>query len=273
MKVVAAINGKIIAEGAALYALKYAKLNGFTLVLLHIKNNSDDFDEVQKSMQNIEEIALEYGIQIEKEILEGDEVDVLSRYVKATSVDMFFCSTRARKRFFSKSFSEHLIKESLPVDIAVVRIVHVNSALNTSSIIMPIKDARLSVHKFTFLTEMAKANDAKCMVLSISVLSKNRLSKLTINKTKQMLKKIDENLSHYFKIARMLGIAFKIKHAACESESKTLLSYLGSGEYQLMIIGGQRLSFFSRLLGEKPIESIFRETSINAIAYYSKSDS
>lgn len=272
MRVVAAINGKITAEGAALYALKYAKLNGFILVLLHIKNANDDIKSVEESMQNIEEIGIEYGVEIEKEFLDGDEAGVISKYIKSTNIDILFCATRAKKRFFSKSFSEYLIKEALPVDIAVVRIVHLNSILNTASILAPVKNSRLSVYKFVFLSQMAKANDASCTLLSISELSKNRLSRFTTTKAKQMLKKIDDDLSHYFKLAKMAEIVFRIKHIAHENESKALLSYLGSGNYELMIFGGQRFSIFSRLLGEKTIENILRETSINTIAYYSKTD-
>lgn len=270
MKVIAAINGRITSEASALYALEYARVNGFTLVLFHIKNSNDPFDSVERSIETIEEAAAECGVEVERDIHEVGSVKTLIRLIHAAHVDIVFCSTRARRRLWSQSFSEKLVDASPGVDIAVVHVVHVGSAQTADSIVMPINSARLSVQKFAFFTSMLKAYEAEGTILSINVVNTNALAKMTLHSTKTFFKEINYLLAHYLKLSALMGLPVRIKHILSESERNSLLNYLGSCEDELMVIGGTRLSFFSRMLGEKPIDKILRESSVNAIAYYEK---
>lgn len=272
MKVVAAVNGMLTAEAAAMYALAYAKVNGFTLVLFHVRNPSDAMSDVRHSIESIRETAEAEGVEVEEEIYDLGGVASLINYIHANHVDMVFCSTRARRRFLSASFSDRLVKAAPRVDIAVVRVVHVNTTVSPESLILPIKETRLSVQKFTFFSTMVKAYEAEGTLLSINILNRRSLARFTIHRTKQFFKGLNRRLSHYTKLSELMGLKIRLKHVLGESERHELLNYLGSGEYDLMIIGGQRLSFFSKVLGERPIEQILRETSVNTIAYYAKDD-
>ena len=89
-------------------------------------------------------------------------------------------------------------------------------------------------------------------------------------RTRALLKKINDRLSHYAKLARFMGIPFHIKHAAARNEIDQVLHHLSHHPFQLMIIGGRRLSILSRLLRRKPIERLLHETPINTIAFYDR---
>jgi len=177
-----------------------------------------------------------------------------------------------KRRLFSPSFSDRLVNAEAGADIAVVRIVHVNTSLNATSLILPIKATRLSIQKFTFFTTMLKAYEAEGTLLSINITDRRTLARFTIHRTKRFFRGINSRLFHYVKLGSLFGLKLRIKHVIGENERRELLNYLGSGEYDLMVIGGRRLSFFSKVLGERPIEQILRETSVNAIAYYAKGD-
>ena len=68
MKVVAAVNGNLTAEAAAMYALAYAKINGFSLVLFHVRNPSDAMSDVRHSIESIRETAEGMGVEVEEAI-------------------------------------------------------------------------------------------------------------------------------------------------------------------------------------------------------------
>ena len=90
MKVIAAINGTIISENSALYALHYAKELEFTLVLLHVKNRKDSIEDVHKSFLRIEKAAQSINVEIEKVILEGSIGKSIKSYISETHVDTLF---------------------------------------------------------------------------------------------------------------------------------------------------------------------------------------
>ena len=77
MDVIAAINGQLTSEVAALYGLHFARLHGLPLVLLHVANPGDTIEAVTKSMDNVETVAREYGMATERVILEGDPAEAV----------------------------------------------------------------------------------------------------------------------------------------------------------------------------------------------------
>jgi hypothetical protein len=75
MKVIAALNGLVSSDAAALYALRYAALFDSTLCLLHVLNSADRRDDVELSMAITEEAAVHYQVKTERVFLTGEPVD------------------------------------------------------------------------------------------------------------------------------------------------------------------------------------------------------
>jgi len=270
MKVIAAVNGLITAEVAALYALRYAAQHGSTLLLLHVENPADSLDEVERSMAVIEEAAAIDQVATERILLTGSPAQAIRRYLLANRADTLFCSTRRRRGFFENSFSEQLVRLALPVDLAVVQVVRLDAAHAVRHMVLPIEEDRLSVKKFAFFAGLAQAYGAAAEVYSITPVDSKKLAELDMLRTRALLKKINDRLSHYAKLARFMGIPFHIKHAAARNEIDQVLHHLSHHPFQLMIIGGRRLSILSRLLRRKPIERLLHETPINTIAFYDR---
>jgi len=270
MDVIAAVNGQVTAEVSALYGLHFARVHGLRLVLLHVRNEDDAIDAVEKSMAVIEEVAAGYDMATERVILEGRPVESVRHYLIENKPEILFCSTRYRqhKRFFNLSFSEKLSGMVLPVDLAVVRVVHVHSTLSTGRIVLPIKEGRMSAEKFTFFASMATAYKASGEIYSVTVASKRRLARLNLGDTKRILQKIDERLSHYVQLAELLNIPLRLKHAVALNEIDQVLHHLSHNDFHLMIIGGKRLSAYSAMARSRPIDRLQRFTPVNTIAFY-----
>lgn len=270
MNVIAAVNGQVTAEVSALYGLHFARIHGLPLVLLHVENPDDAIAVVEKSMANIEEVAGEYGMATERVMLAGTPAETVKRYVFENKSEILFCSTRyrQRKKFFNLAFSEKLRSMSLPVDLAEVRVVHVHSTLSTERIVLPIKEDRMSVEKFAFFASMARAYKAGGEIYSVTVSGKRRSSRLDLGYTKRILQKIDDRLSHYVYLAKLMNIPLRLKHSIARSEIDQVLHHLSHNDFQLMIVGGERLSAYSSFGREKPIVRLQRCTPVNTIAFY-----
>lgn len=270
MNVIAAVNGQVTSEVAALYGLHFARVNGLPLVLLHVANPDDAVDSVEKSMASIEEAASEYDIPVERVFLEGVPAETVKQYLIENKSEILFCSTRyrQRKKFFNLSFSEKLRSMSLPVDLAEVRVVHIHSTLSTERIVMPIKEDRMSVEKFTFFASMAKAYEASGEIYSVTVTSSKRRARLDMGDTKRILQKIDDRLSHYVHLAKFMGVPLRLKHSIALNEIDQVLHHLSHTDFHLMIVGGERLSAYGSLAKPKPIERLQRCTPVNTISFY-----
>ena len=271
MNVIAAINGQVTSEVAALYGLHFARIHGLPLTLLHVKNPGDTIEAVEKSMTNIEEVAGEYGMATERVMLEGSPAETVKHYLMQNKSEILFCSTRYRqhKKIFNRSFSEKLRSMSLPVDLAEVRVVHIHSTLSTERIVLPIKEDRISVEKFTFFASMAKAYNAGGEIYSVTVARKKKRARLDLGDTKRMLQKIDDRLSHYEHLAELMDIPLRLKHAIALNEIDQVLHHLSHNDFHLMIVGGERLSNYPYPLARaKPLERLQRSTPVNTIAFY-----
>lgn len=270
MNVIAAINGQVTAEVSACYALHFARLHGLPLVLLHVTNPNDAIEAVEKSMACIEGTASEHGVATERVILDGPPAETVKRYLFDNRTEILFCSTRYRqhKKILNRSFSEKLTGMSLPADLAVVRVVHIHSTLSTERIVLPIKEDRMSVEKFTFFTSMAKTYKASGEIYSVTVASRKRSARLDLGDTKRHLQKIDDRLSHYKHLADLMDIPLRFKHAIALNEIDQVLHHLSHNDFHLMIVGGERLSAYSTLAKPKPIERLQRCTPVNTIAFY-----
>lgn len=270
MKVIAAINGQVTAEVSALYALHFARNHGFSLVLLHVRNPNDAIEAVEKSMTTLEAVAAGYAMATERVMLEGSPAESVKRYLLENRSEILFCSTRYRqhRRFFNLAFNEKLTGMVLPVDLAVVRVVHVHSTLSTERIVLPIKEDRISVEKFTFFASMARAYNASGEIYSVTVTSRKGKARLDKGDAKRILQKIDDRLSHYVYLAKLLNIPLRLKHAIALNEIDQVLHHLSHNDFHLMIVGGERLSAYTSLARPKPIERLQRFTPVNTIAFY-----
>ena len=273
MNVIAAINGQVTSEVAALYGLHFARLHGLPLILLHVANPKDTIEAVEKSMANIEEVAGVYDMATERVMLEGPPAETVKAYLIKNKSEILFCSTRYRrhKKFFHLSFSEKLRAMSLPVDLAEVRVVHIHSTLATERIVLPIKEDRMSVEKFTFFASMARAYNAGGEIYSVTVTSRKRRASLDLGDTKRILQKIDDRLSHYEHLAELMNIQLRLKHSIALNEIDQVLHHLSHNDFHLMIVGGDRLSAYSTLTRSKPLQRLQRSTPVNTIAYYRRS--
>ena len=268
MRVIATINGTITAESMAFYALRYAKVQGGVLVLLHIKNEKDSLDEVHNSMDRIKTIALSYNVKVEHVILKGSMKRALKEYLKGSYTDIIFCSTRKKKTLFTNTFTQSLTKMNLGVDIAVVRIVDVNNIMDTQNLSLFIKDDRLSVKKFTFFSIFASAYMADAEIYSVSKMTRLQLSMVNIHSAREKLSEINYNLRHYIQLSKFMPFNLRIKHDFTYNGQKSILTHIAKSDSKLVIIGAKRLSVKSFFQSELPIEVLLRESSVNIIAYY-----
>lgn len=270
MNVIVTINGQITAEVSAFYGLHFARVHGFPVILLHIINPADNIEAVEKSMANIERVAEKYGMATKRVLLNGQPIRTLEQYLLENTSEILFCSTRyhQRKNLFNLSFSQKLSSMSLPVDLAVVRVVHPRTTLSTKNILLPIRGNRMSVEKFTFFSSMAKAYKASCEIYSVTVVGKRKRASLNRGEAKLMLKKNDDRLSHYRQLAKHMDIPLRLKHSIALHEIDQVLYHLSHTNFDLVIVGGERLSLYSSVSNVKPIERLHRSTSVNTIAFY-----
>ncbi len=270
MKVIAAINGSLIAEHTAFLALTYAKEQAIDLVLLHVKNHKDSLDAVKKSAEEIEQRSLTEGVACELVILSGHPSNAIKTYLSTIHTDTFFCTTRSKGSFLVNSFSEKLLKLKLDTDIAIVRIVKLHSFKTLDSILLPIRQSKLSVKKFAFLATLASAYQSNAQIYSLTMASRNALSKFDISTLRDRFGLINFELRHYVNLSRLMPFDLHIKHEFSHNEIDSIVSHIAKSDCQLVVIGAKRLSFMSLFKGEKPMEALFRQTSENLIAYYPK---
>lgn len=272
MKVIAAINGTITAESMAFYALRYAKSQNFTLLLLHVENKKDGLDEVKASIDRITTVALSENIQVQHTILEKSSKRKIKEFLLSANADTIFCSTRKYKRFITDSFSEVLINMNLNIDIAVVRIVNISNIIDMNNMLLCIKEDKLSVKKFTFFATLASAYNAYGEIYSVTSMSRYSLSRVDMHEARQRLESINYNLRHYIKLVNFMPFSVHIKHSFANNEANSILTHIAKSDTQLVVIGAKRLSIKSFFAKEKPIEKLMREASVNTIAYYTKAE-
>lgn len=270
MKVVVTINGLVTSDIVVHYALRYAAIFNHPLTLLHVNNPSDSRDDVEKSMTLAEETARGCGISCQRIFLQGEPAEAIQFYLLESKAEILFCTAGLHRDFLANSLCEKLARLPLTADLAVVRISHVDAVFRTSSIVLPIRKDRLSVEKFVFFSAMARAFQASTEIYSIIPASRRQLAALDLGASRALFQKINDRLNHYAKILHLLTIPLRIKHALARNEVDQILHHLAHHNFQLMIIGGDRLSGFPLFFGETPIERLFRHTPVNTIAFYKR---
>lgn len=268
MKVIAALNGSITSEAAAIYAIRYCQLFKYELVLLHIRNGEDDIGDVENSMDNIETLADAAEIDCERLLIHGKGVTPLVAYANQNNIDTIFCTARTKRGFFSTSFSDYLTRATLACNVAVVRVANLMAINQVNKIGLSISDAKLSVEKFAFFSSMVHAYDAYSELYSVIVHSIYKRESMEFEEKKELFENINDRLVHYRHLAQLQGMNLHIKHAIAESEIDQILHHAAHAEYDLLIVGGKRLSYSNFFTSVTPLEKLMRNTSVNVIAFY-----
>ncbi|MCD6259318.1 MAG: universal stress protein [Helicobacteraceae bacterium] len=272
MKVLVAINGSVISESMVLYALRYAKQLGYALELFHLRNAKDDLKSVEKTFAHIQTLAKAQDIEFQTLLFDSSLEDELREYVKKESVDIIFCSTRREKKLFEDSFSHKLLELNLDVDLAIVRIVKLVDINTLSSMMLSIKQERLSVRKFTFFATLASSYEAQGQIYSVSQLSKFKFARLDMHQTRQKLQATNHQLRHYLKLSSFMPFELIIKHDFSDDEVQSILYNIVKTESDLVVVGAKRLVEPAFFFGQRPLERLLQETSVNVIAFYTKED-
>ena len=263
MRVIALINGSMISETAATYAIHYAKSLGLKISFVHIEGK-DSMLEIQKSATSLQ--ALAQSESIENSFEAFSNFKKFKSYLQSKDVDMLFCSTRQKRTIFDKSFVKTVIREDLKIDMAIVKVVKVTAAQRVEKVILPIRESKLSVRKFTLFSSIVKAYNAKSAIYSVSKVAHIELGK---GDEKVKLKEVIFNLRHYLRLAKLMDFKFSIKHNFSVVEGEQVKSYISQKDYDLAIIGFHHGSSF---FGAHPIDILFKKPMINTIYFLPHKD-
>ncbi|WP_345993873.1 hypothetical protein [Sulfurimonas sp. HSL-1716] len=261
MRVISLINGSMISESSSIYALHYAKELGAVFELVHIKGQ-DSLDEVRKSAEDLSAAAL--ASDVENEFLIFENFNEFRHYVAEKDIDIIFCSTRQNHSIFDRSFAQVLIRAKMKTDLAVVKIVKLSMQGSVDKLILPIRDFKLSVKKFSFFTTFALSYDSKAEIYSIDKVSKGKMATIDTQKEKSRLKEIIFHLRHYFRLAKMLDFKFSVKHDYALTEGDRVKAHIANHGYDLAIVGGHHDRGF---FGQHPIDILFKKPMLNIIYF------
>ena len=266
MRVISLINGSLISETMTVYALNYAKQLNASVNLVYIKGG-DSLKYIMLSVENLKLIADNLGVEIEYSTF--DSLLQFKEFVDEKNVDMLFCSTRQQHTIFDKSFVKSLITQNVKADLAVVKVVKLGNVLAIENIIMPIRETKLSVKKFTLFSTFSLAYNAKSEIYSLDEISSKDMYKVTPKIIKARLKDILFGLRHYLKLLRELGVRFAIKHDFALAEGERVKSHIAKHHYDLAIVGAHPEK---ALFSHHPIDILFENPMINAIYYLPHKD-
>jgi len=262
MKIVSLINGSLLSQTVASYALAYAKELHLGVSFIYIDAN-DNLSDVKKSAQLLEQKAKD--LELKSEFFVLDSLGDLQEYVESREIETMFCSTRHQHTILDKSFVKELIAQKIRVDLCVVKVVKAGYLQEVQNILLPIKEAKLSVKKFTLMMVFARAYNAKVEIYSLDKLSAVKLQKVTKEQIKQRLQEIIFKLRHYMKLFYLSGTNFSIKHDFALSDGESVKTHIAKHNYDLAIVGAHSTnSIFEK---NHPIDVLFEHPSINTLYF------
>lgn len=261
MKVISLVNGSLTSHTTAIYALYYAKQLDVNLDFIYIKDK-EDIKDVENSIQDIQDLASSF--EIENNFLTFDDIEQLKDYIETKDVDMLFCSTRENRSIYDKSFVAKIISKNIKVDMCIAKIVKVGRAYNIDKMVMPVRDSKLSVKKFTVFSTFSLSYNSKSEIYSIDKISKIDFSKKTVEMIKQRLKEVVFNFRHYIRLGKMMKFKFSIKHDYSFDKDKRIEEHISKHSYDLMIMGGHHNK---SLFTTHPIDILFDKPLINTIYF------
>jgi hypothetical protein len=261
MQVVSLVNGSLISHTTAIYALHYAKQLGINFSLVYIRG-MENIDEVKNSIEDVQDLASSFGMK--NDFITFENLNELKHYIEVKDVDMLFCSSRQYKSIYDKSFVTSIIKKELKVDIAVVKVVKIGRAYSIDKIIMPIRDAKLSVKKFTLFSAFSLAYNAKSEIYSIDKISRMNLASISIENIKERLQSVMFSLRHYLRLGKMMNFKFAVKHDYTFIEDEKVQTHIAKHGYDLIIVGGHHEK---SLFWTHPIDVLFDKPMVNTIYF------
>lgn len=262
MRVVSLINGSLTSQTASIYALHYVKTLELPFSIIHIKNTKDTLDDVNKSYKDIEEKALQFGLEIDLKLFEN--LLEFKTFINTHDIDMLFCSTKYHHSILDTSFSKSLIQMKLKADIAIVKVLKVYGAEIVENIILPIRDSKLSVKKFTLFSVFAKAYNAKSEIYSVDKISKSDAAWIDKIDKKKKLEEIIFSLRHYLRLAKIMNFKFSIKHDFAFIQGDLVKSHIVKQNHDLIIIGAHHKNTF---FGSHPTDILFKDPIVNSIYF------
>jgi len=258
LRVISLINGSLISETSSIYALHYAKSLDLRVDLIHI-NGKDSLTAVYKSVEDLKDIAQKLDVEVNFVIF--DDLDALKNFIESKEIDMVFCSTRHRHSILDKSFVQTFIHKKIKVDLSVIKVVKLGRANSIDNIILPIRDTKLSVKKFTLFATFSKAYNSKAEIYSVDKIAPLHLHQ---ENQKERLQEIIMNLRHYFRLAKMMNFKFSIKHDFALSEGEKVKTHIAKYNYGLVVVGNHYSKTFTK---RHPIDILFENPMINTLYF------
>jgi len=261
MKIISLVNGSLTSHTTALFALHYAKQLAFNFCMVYIKED-ETIEYVKDSIQDIEDLAS--SLSVINNFFVFENLEELKVFIELKDTDILFCSTRQNKTIYDKSFLTRILHMQIKIDIAVVKVVKIGRAYNIEKVIMPIRDTKLSVNKFSIFTTFSLAYNAKSEIYSVDKISKIDFSKKTVEIIKQRLQEVIFNLRHYLRLAKMIDFKFAIRHDYAFVEGDKIQEHIANHGYDLIIMGGHHnKSFFWK----HPVDILFEKPLTNTIYF------
>ncbi len=267
MKIGAAINGSLISERSARYALLHAKAMNAALVLLFNHNTKDSFDKVRDSVERLRKRASEDAVQCSFVESKADSEYFINHSIEEQQLDIIYCSTRAEKSFFEYSFSERLVNSAPSCDVAVVKVVGMQSLSELGRIGLYARNQKLRIDLFNMATSLCKSLDAKLVMTTNIEERKKKLLDLPFRSQRRKLWNADRNLQAYLDLANLIGIKSTIYHLFEEDVKEEQLSYVLSRDIDLLIFEAYKWPFVPLSL-KNPAEELFKRIPVDCILYY-----
>ncbi len=261
MKVVTLVNGSLSSHTTAIYALYYAKQMGAGLEFVYLKEENN-VDEVRNHIQDIKDLADSF--EIDNEFVYFETLPLLKEYLEKKDISILFCSTKKNSSLYAESFVRKIVRFKIPLDMAVVKVVKVGRAHNIEKIVMPIRDSKLSVHKFNFFSTVSLAYEAKSEIYSVDKISRFRLSYQNNISLKEKLQNVIFNLRHYLQLAKSMEFRFAIKHDYAFVEGERVQEHIAKHRFDLIIIGGH---YSRNIFKSHPIDVLFNRPMVNTIYF------
>lgn len=267
MKIAAALNGNMISEKSAEYALLHAHETKGSLLLFFSQNSNDSLQKVDESSNRL--IALAKTMNVPCNFISSKEtIDTfVTKLVPEHQIDLIYCSTRAEKSFFEYSFSERLVNSKPNCAIAVVKVASMHSIGQLEKIGLYARNQKLKTELFNLSAAFCKSLSSKLVITTNLEEKKEKLMALPFNKKRRKLNLLDKNLKPYIELANLMDLKSTIYRLFKEDIKEEQLVYVLSRNIDMLIFEAYKWPFIPLSI-KNPAEELFKQIPINCIIYY-----
>lgn len=267
MNIAAAINGNLISEKCAEYALFHAKAIGAELVVFFIKNKKDAVEDVNRSYHKIEALAKSNGVDCRFKLFDESLKNSIDQLIETDHVGLIYCSTRAEKSFFEFSFSERIVQSKPNCDVAVVKITNLKTLSTNGTIGLYARNQSLSTEVYTLAAAIGKNLGASLGIFTNINKKKQALLDLPFTKQQQQLRQLDINILPYTQLSKLIGIECEISRIYEDDLKGDHLAYLISRYIDVLVLEAYKWPMIPLSI-KNPTEELFKQTPVNCIVYY-----